>query len=343
MDKLAVIILNWNGVEMLEQYLHSVVSFSQLEGVTVWVADNGSTDQSIQLLESEYPTVSLLKLDENYGFAEGYNRAIQAIEAEYIVLLNSDVEVTPHWLEPIITYLNQHPETAACQPKILSWHSKDHFEYAGAAGGFIDKWGYPFCRGRIMDTLERDEGQYDTVVPLFWATGAALCIRRTVYLEVGGLDPRFFAHMEEIDLCWRLGARGYKIMAIPQSTVYHVGGGTLDKSNPRKTFLNFRNNLLMLYKNLPDQKLKKVMLMRLILDYIAILVFILKGNLKFAQAVYKARKEYHALKKSFSYNRKENLSVTVAEPKGVLNGSLIWSYYLRRKNKFTQICENINI
>ena len=219
MDKIAVVILNWNGCDMLRSFLPSVVRFSEVDGAVVYVADNGSTDASVEMLREEFPCVRIIVLDQNHGFADGYNLALQQVEAEYVVLLNSDVEVTEHWLEPMISYLDAHPEVAACQPKIRSQRQKEYFEYAGAAGGFIDKYGYPFCRGRVMEVVEKDEGQYDTILPVFWATGAALFIRLADYREAGGLDGRFFAHMEEIDLCWRLRFRGREIVWIPQSTV----------------------------------------------------------------------------------------------------------------------------
>ena len=277
MDKIAVVILNWNGCEMLRSFLPSVVRYSKTEGAKIYVADNGSTDASVDMLRQEFPDVHLIILKENLGFAEGYNLALQQVSAEYVMLLNSDVEVTEHWLVPLVSYMDAHPEVAACQPKIRSWRQKELFEYAGAAGGFIDRYGYPFCRGRIMSAVEKDNGQYDTVVPVFWATGAALFIRRKDYLDAGGLDGRFFAHMEEIDLCWRLRARGRMLVCVPQSTVYHVGGATLKKENPHKTFLNFRNNLVMLYKNLPQEELGPVMRVRAVLDYVAALSFLLKG------------------------------------------------------------------
>ena len=232
----AVVILNWNGSRWLEQFLPSVVHYSEEDGATVYVADNGSTDGSQSLIESRFPSVRLLPLDENLGFAEGYNRALEQVEAKYVVLLNSDVEVTPHWLQPLTDYLDAHAEVAACQPKVLSWHARENFEYAGACGGFIDRYGYPYCRGRIMGTVEQDRGQYDDALQVFWATGAALCIRLADYRAAGGLDGRFFAHMEEVDLCWRLWARGRQVACVPQSVVYHVGGGTLQKENPQKTF-----------------------------------------------------------------------------------------------------------
>lgn len=236
MMKVSVVILNWNGRDMLRTFLPSVVRYSKSGQVEVCVADNGSTDASVEILREEFPCVRIIVLDQNHGFADGYNLALQQVEAEYVVLLNSDVEVTEHWLEPMISYLDAHPEVAACQPKIRSQRQKEYFEYAGAAGGFIDKYGYPFCRGRVMEVVEKDEGQYDTILPVFWATGAALFIRLADYREAGGLDGRFFAHMEEIDLCWRLRSRGRKIVCIPQSTVYHVGGATLKRRIPVRLF-----------------------------------------------------------------------------------------------------------
>ena len=336
--KVSVVILNWNGCDMLRTFLPSVVRYSKGEGVEVCVADNGSTDASVEMLRQDFPSVRVILLDQNHGFADGYNLALQQVEADYVVLLNSDVEVTEHWLEPMIAYLDIHPEVAACQPKIRSWRQKDHFEYAGAAGGFLDKYGYPFCRGRIMGVVEKDEGQYDKVIPVFWATGAALVIRRADYKEVGGLDGRFFAHMEEIDLCWRLRSRGREIVCIPQSTVYHVGGATLKKENPRKTFLNFRNNLVMLYKNLPSKDFASVMRTRAVLDYIAALSFILKLQFPNALAVLRARREYRLLRSSFTPAREENLKKTSLSviPEWT-KSSILAQYYLRGKKFFSQL------
>ena len=311
MKKISIVILNWNGEEMLRTFLPSVLFCSVEHNVEVCVADNGSTDASCKLIEEEFPMVRLICLGQNYGFAEGYNRALAEVDAEYVVLLNSDVEVTPNWLQPLVDFMDSHSEVGACQPKILSQKNRDYFEYAGAAGGFIDKLGYPFCRGRILEIVELDQGQYNTNIPIFWATGAALFIRLEVYKKVGGLDGRFFAHMEEIDLCWRLRSRGYDIYCIPASTVYHVGGGTLKKENPRKTFLNFRNNLLMLYKNLPAKDLKKVMLQRMLLDWIAAFVFFLKGDFAAGRAVSRARKQYKRLRPKFEEDRVLNLRLAL--------------------------------
>lgn len=338
MKKISVVILNWNGVEMLRQFLPSVLQYSTGEGVEICVADNASTDASREVLRTEFPAVRLLELDQNYGFAEGYNRALAQVEAEYVVLLNSDVEVTPYWLEPLRNYMDAHPDTVACQPKLLSQRNKVYFEYAGAAGGYMDRYGYPFCRGRIFDVVEKDKGQYDTVQPIFWATGAALFIRLADYREAGGLDGQFFAHMEEIDLCWRLRSRGKKIVCIPQSVVYHVGAATLKKENPRKTFLNFRNNLLMLYKNLPEKELRHVLWVRGFLDMLAAMVFYLKKDKENARAVLQARKEFKKIRYSFAAARIENLmKSTDGKLKERVRFSILFKYYLFRKKYFSQL------
>lgn len=337
MDKVAVVILNWNGVEMLKTFLPSVIRYSSLDRVTVYVVDNGSTDNSVLFVRENFPSVHLITLNENYGYADGYNVALHRIEAEYAVLLNSDVEVTENWLTPIISYMDENPIVAACQPKIRSWRAKEMFEYAGAAGGFIDKYGYPFCRGRIFGSVEEDKGQYDTVAPVFWATGAALFVRLLEYREVGGLDGRFFAHMEEIDLCWRLRSRGLEIACVPQSTVYHLGAGTLKKESPRKTFLNFRNNLVMLYKNLPSNELSRIMRVRKWLDYLAALSFLLKGEFANAKAVWQARSDFARIRQSFSASRVDNLEKTIVEtiPERV-NYSILVQFYLKNKKHFSQ-------
>ena len=263
MDKqIAIVILNWNGRELLERFLPSVIAHTPTEQADVIVADNGSTDDSLELLQAKFPTVKTICLDRNYGFAEGYNQALKPINHPYTVLLNSDVEVTPGWLDAPIAALEKEADIAAVQPKIRAQRNKDYFEYAGAAGGFMDRYGYPYCRGRVFDVVEKDKGQYDAPTEILWATGACLFIRTQVYKEAGGLDAGFFAHQEEIDLCWRLRSRGYRLVCTPQSVVYHVGGATLNAESPRKTFLNFRNNLLMLYKNLPEKDLKQVMRIR---------------------------------------------------------------------------------
>lgn len=338
MKKVSVVILNWNGKEMLRRFLPSVIEYSKGESVEVCVADNASTDGSVEMLCDEFPEVRLIVLDCNYGFAEGYNKALRQIDAEYVVLLNSDVEVTPCWLEPLIAYMDNHPDAAACQPKLRSQLDKECFEYAGAAGGYLDCLGYPFCRGRIFDVVEKDEGQYEDIKEVFWVTGAAMFIRLKDYRESGGLDKFFFAHMEEIDLCWRLKSRGKSLVCVPQSVVYHVGGATLNKDNPKKTFLNFRNNLLMLYKNLPERELKLVLLIRGCLDCLAAFVFFLKGERGNARAVLQAREEFKKLRPTYKSLREENLRKTVvSEITERTSYSILWKFHVCRKKMFSQL------
>lgn len=336
MKQTAVVILNYNGAGMLRRFLPSVIEYSP--EASIYVADNGSSDESCDVVRNEFPAVKLMVLDHNYGFAEGYNRALAQVDEEYAVLLNSDVEVTRGWLSPMTQFLDSNPEVAACQPKLLSFKRKDFFEYAGAAGGFIDKWGYTFCRGRIFNTVERDSGQYDDTTDVFWATGAALMIRNEVYKNNGGLDGRFFAHMEEIDLCWRLRSRGYRIACVPQSHVYHVGGATLKKENPQKTYLNFRNNLLMIYKNAPDCQLKKIMLFRKVFDNVAALKFLASGDYAAFKAVRKARRDFKAMRAGYDKARAENmkLAVTTRIPE-VLKSSILYKYYLGFKHTYSSL------
>ena len=291
----SVIILNWNGATMLRQYLPSVLAYTP--DADIIVADNGSTDDSLEVLKNEFPSVKTIVLDRNYGFAEGYNRAIEQVDSDYVVLLNSDVEVTDNWLAPLLDYLQNHPETAAVQPKIRSWRKRDYFEHAGAAGGFVNWLGYPYCRGRVLFHVEQDKGQYDTTVEIDWTTGACMCVRTRVYKESGGLDAAFFAHMEEIDLCWRMRNKGWKLACVPQSVVYHLGGGSLAYDNPRKTYLNFRNNLLMIYKNHPYRR--TVLTLRFFLDYIAALMFLLIGRHGSAKAICSARRDYKQMRSAY--------------------------------------------
>lgn len=336
MKQTAVVILNYNGAGMLRRFLPSVIKYSP--EASIYVADNGSSDESCDVVRNEFPAVKLMVLDHNYGFAEGYNRALAQVDEEYAVLLNSDVEVTRGWLSPMTQFLDSNPEVAACQPKLLSFKQKDFFEYAGAAGGFIDKWGYTFCRGRIFNTVERDSGQYDDTTDVFWATGAALMIRNEVYKNNGGLDGRFFAHMEEIDLCWRLRSRGYRIACVPQSHVYHVGGATLKKENPQKTYLNFRNNLLMIYKNASDCQLKKIMLFRKVFDNVAALKFLASGDYAAFKAVRKARRDFKAMRSGYDKARAENMKLTVTTriPE-VLKSSILYKYYLGFKHTYSSL------
>ena len=337
--KIAVVILNWNGRKMLERYLSNVLTYSQ-EDATVVVADNASTDDSVEWLRQHHPDVPLIVLEKNWGFADGYNQALAHIEAEYYVLLNSDVEVTHHWLTPLVEFMDSHADVAACQPKLLAVYDHDSFEYAGACGGFIDRYGYPFCRGRIFDTVEQDNGQYDTAAEVLWATGACLMVRSNDYWEVGGLDGRFFAHNEEIDLCWRLRQRGRKVYCLPDSQVYHVGGGTLPKSNPHKTYLNFRNNLTMLYKNLPDNEWHKVSRMRLVLDYVAALkMLLLEHNVGEFKAVLRARRDFHRWKHDFDDDRRTILSGRVEKSPLACRQpySILWQYYMKGKKNYSQL------
>lgn len=299
--KCSVIILNWNGAEMLRQYLPSVVKSQESKTKThdfdIIVADNGSTDNSLEVLKNEFPSVKTIVLDKNYGFAEGYNRAISEVDSEYVVLLNSDVEVTEGWLDPLLDYMNEHPDVAAVQPKIRSWRNKSFFEHAGAAGGFISALGYPYCRGRLLWHVEQDKGQYDDIVDVDWTSGACMLVRMKVYKDCGGLDAAFFAHMEEIDLCWRMRNKGWKLACVPSSVVYHLGGGSLSYESPRKTYLNHRNNLLMIYKN------KKhpfgVLFVRFFLDYTAAFFYLLQGRFGAFKAVFQARKDYCKMRSTY--------------------------------------------
>lgn len=338
MAKVAIVILNWNGQKMLAKYLPNVIEYSR-QDAEIWVADNSSSDGSMHLLETQFPQVKTIVLEQNFGFAEGYNRALKQIDAEYYVLLNSDVEVSHHWLTPLIEFMDSHQQVAACQPKLLAEYDKDSFEYAGACGGFLDKYGYPFCRGRIFDTVERDNGQYDYQQEILWATGACMMIRSKDYWTAGGLDGRFFAHNEEIDLCWRLRLMGRRIYCIPESEVYHVGGGTLPKSNPMKTYLNFRNNLTMLYKNLSDTELTHVMRMRRFLDYLAAFeTLVLKRNWGDFKAIFKARRAFKAWKHEFGEDRRKIQAGRVKEEiPQVYNLSIIWQYYAKGKKLFSQL------
>ena len=339
MKKVAIVILNWNGRKMLEQYLPSVIQFSCDEAEVI-IADNASTDDSLAWVKANYPDVRTIVLSENWGFAEGYNKALQQVDAEYYLLLNSDVEVTPHWLTPLIAFMDSHPEAAGCQPKLRAVHDKASFEYAGACGGYIDRYGYPFCRGRIFDTVEQDNGQYDDVKEVLWATGACMLIRREDYWRVNGLDGRLFAHNEEIDFCWRLHQLGRSFYCVPSSIVYHVGGGTLPKSNPRKTFLNFRNNLTMLYKNLPEEELQHVMRWRWFLDYLAaVQTLILNGKWGDCKAIFRARRAFKAWRHDFDADRRQiaQTRVTQTTIPSRCSFSILWQYYAKGRRIWQQL------
>ena len=298
---LGVIILNWNGRKLLEQFLPTAVRFTQGSDVELVVADNGSTDDSVEWIRSRFPNVRVLEFKENLGFAGGYNKAINETDYEYVILLNSDVEVTDGWWQPLLAFMKRHPEVGACQPKIRSYHKRDYFEYAGAAGGYLDRLGYPYCRGRILEKVERDEGQYDgDPVEITWASGAALMVRVSAYREAGGLDERFFAHQEEIDLCCRMIALGYKVMALSDSVVYHVGGASLNQGNPKKTYLNFRNNLLLLHKNLPTGKGRRVLFVRRLADTLAWGMYVVTGDWKNAGAVWRAHRDFRSMRNLYA-------------------------------------------
>lgn len=330
MKKVTIVILNWNGANMMRRFLPSVIKHSA-DVADIVVADNASTDDSLQLLANEFPLVRRIVLDRNYGFADGYNRALKQVDTPYYMLLNSDVEVTNGWMNTLLAFMDSHPDVAACQPKLRAEHSRQMFEYAGASGGYIDRYGYPFCRGRVFDTVEQDSGQYDNPCEVMWATGAALMIRRDDYWRAGALDARFFAHNEEIDLCWRLCNLGRKICCVPQSVVYHVGGGTLPKGNPMKTYLNFRNNLTMLYKNLPDGELRHVMRMRFWLDWVAALKsLVLDRNWGECRAIIRGRNAFKAWRSEFDADRLE-IQESRMQPDDPMRKpySILWQYYAK--------------
>jgi len=330
--KVAVLILNWNGRDLLERFLPSICKFNS-SFADIIVIDNASTDNSVDYLKEAFPEVGRIVFETNYGFAEGYNRAISEVNYEYIVLLNSDVRVSENWLEAPISFLENNKNYAACQPKLLDEKEPTKFEYAGACGGYIDRFGYPFCRGRIFDELEIDEGQYDSVKDVFWASGAALFVRREHYLAVGGLDASFFAHQEEIDLCWRLLNRNYKIACVPQSVVYHLGGASLDKMNPKKTFLNFRNNLVMLLKNLPVYALP-IIFIRMILDGIAGLKFISEGKFSHCWAIVKAHFSFYSRFPSVFLNRKKTQRIS---PSLMIPKSILVEYFIKKNKTYSTL------
>ena len=330
MNKTAVVILNWNGAKLLQQFLPSVIEFSG--DATIYVADNASTDTSIAVLKNEFPSVKIIENTGNYGFAKGYNEALKCVEEPYYALVNSDIEVSENWLQPIEAIFDNEPNSAIIQPKLLDYKKKTHFEYAGAAGGFIDKYGFPFCRGRIFDTLEEDLGQYDTETEIFWATGACFFIRKEVFRSLQGFDGDFFAHQEEIDLCWRANNVGHTIKYCPTSVVYHVGGATLNEANPMKTFLNFRNSLLMLTKNLPKEKLVPIIFIRLCLDGLAGIQFLFKGKVTHTFAILKAHFYFYHLIGRNLKKRTNNQKTDYFYTK-----SIVWNYFVQKKNTFNRI------
>ena len=328
--KIAVVILNWNGAKLLEQFLPSVVAYSA--EANIYLADNASTDNSIAVIKEQFPSVKIIQNEGNFGFAMGYNVALQAIEEPYYALVNSDIEVTKNWLTPILSLFDNEPNIGIIQPKILDYKSKEYFEYAGAAGGYIDSYGYPYCRGRIFDTLEKDNYQYDDETEIFWASGACFFIRKEIYRKLNGFDQDFFAHQEEIDLCWRAFNLGYSAKFTSKSVVYHVGGATLNQGNPKKTFLNFRNSLLMLVKNLPSNQLVPILFMRLTLDGIAGIQFFFKGKFSHCFAILKAHFYFYHLINSNLKKRgaiqKENY---------FHSKSIVYSYFINGKTTFNKI------
>ncbi|HLN56413.1 MAG TPA: glycosyltransferase family 2 protein [Bacteroidales bacterium] len=338
MLKTAVVILNWNGIGFLKKFLQNVIVNSSLPGTKVFVADNGSTDGSAEWVETNCREAGLIKLDKNHGFAGGYNIALELISSTYYIILNSDIEVTPGWLEPLTDHLDHNPDVAACQPKILSYNRKDYFEYAGAAGGFIDKYGYPFCRGRIFNVTEKDSGQYNDGINIFWASGACMAVRSDAWKECGGFDSGFFAHMEEIDLCWRLWLAGYKITCVPSSSVYHVGGGALPYSSPYKAYLNFRNSLSLLYKNLKEEEMHRILFFRRLLDGVAAIKFLLTGSPGSFRAVWMAHRDYNRNIPVLREKRKEAIRLRKGDFSApVLNKSIVFEFYAKGNKTFDRL------
>jgi GT2 family glycosyltransferase len=330
MIKTAIVILNWNGLGFLKMFLGTVIKYSIDNETIVCVADNGSTDGSCEWIAETFSEVKLIKLDKNYGFAGGYNLALDQIDARYFVLLNSDIEVTENWLHPLVSFMDNNPDVASCQPKILSYYQKDYFEHAGAAGCFIDKFGYPFCRGRILNVIEKDTGQYDSQINVFWSSGACMIVKAEAWKKCGGFDADFFAHMEEIDLCWRFQKAGYRICFLPDSVIYHVGGGTLPYTSPLKTYLNFRNSLFLLYKNLPDNKLNSVLFIRKILDGLAAVFFLIKGSFRSVSAVWKAHMDYYKELNKLIEKRKAIKKIEINQTQeSVLNKSIVFEFYAK--------------
>lgn len=330
MSCLSVVILNWNGEKLLREFLPSVVANTRGEEVEVVVADNGSTDSSLELLRTDFPEVRVIALDSNYGFAGGYNRVFAMLDSEFVTLLNSDVETPEGWWRPIHDFMKKTPDAGACQPKILSYKDKSKFEYAGAAGGLLDCLGYPYCRGRLFDMVEKDEGQYDGApIDVAWASGAALTVRKKAWDEVGGLDEAFFAHMEEIDLCCRMLNAGWRVCAVPQSRVYHLGGASLPQGNPKKTYLNFRNNLLLLYKNLPSKKGRKVLFMRRLMDALAFFMYVAKLDFPNARAILSAHRDFKRMRSLYSVFPNHDILSTLPGAERCV----VFDRYIRRMTK----------
>lgn len=338
MIKTAVVILNWNGLGWLKKFMPSVISFSAESDTAVYMADNGSTDGSADWVTNNINDVRVIRFNSNHGFAGGYNKALKQIRAKYFVLLNSDVEVTENWLKPLTEFMDQNPEVASCQPKVRSFYRKEYFEYAGAAGGYIDKFGYTFCRGRIFDHVEKDNGQYDNYTDIFWSTGACMMVRSDAWSQCGGFDEDFFAHMEEVDLCWRFHLAGFRISYVPDSVVYHAGGGALSYDSGFKTYLNFRNNLFLLYKNLPDNKLQSTIFIRKLMDGVAALMFIFKCKAGSTLAVGKAHVDYYKSKSSLKSKRKSAAKLIKRDAlRQMLNKSIVIRFYIKGEKTFSRL------
>jgi GT2 family glycosyltransferase len=338
MTEVAIVILNWNGQAFLEKFLPSLIQHSQIPGVEVIVADNDSSDVSVRMLQEKFSDTRIINLEKNHGFAGGYNRALQQVEAKYYLLLNSDIEVQQNWLDPLISFMNNNSTVAACSPLLLDYNERNKYEYAGAAGGYIDKYGYPFCRGRIFHTVEVATDTPKKPVEVFWTTGACMLIRSECYREAGGFDEAFFAHMEEIDLCWRLKNRGQRLAIVPESAVYHVGGGTLPKENPFKTFLNFRNNLLLLYKNLPEKTLDKTIRKRMLMDGISAIMFLVSFRFGDFRAVIKAHRAFRKIKSSYRKPGKNEASITLrSDHPEIYQRSVVYDYFLAGRKHFRDL------
>ncbi len=344
MYKTAVVILNWNGIAYLKMFLGSVIKYSSDKDTVIFVADNASTDGSAEWIAANYAEVKIIRLEKNHGFAGGYNIALSQIDARYFVLLNSDIEVTVGWLQPLVSFMDDNPDVASCQPKIRSFYQKNKFEYAGAAGGFIDKYGYPFCRGRIFDKIEKDKGQYDSRIDIFWSSGACMIVQSDAWKKCGGFDNDFFAHMEEIDLCWRFNKAGFRVSYIPESVVYHVGGGALPYDSPFKTYLNFRNSLFLLYKNLPDNVLHTKVFVRRLLDGIAAVRFLLSGNFGSFKSVWKAHMAYYRNLSELKLKRKVVKKLEANKfSSQILNKSIVFEFYFKGNKIFSDLDTKVDL
>lgn len=336
--KVAIVILNWNGKNFLKQFLPSILKYSSAPWVRIIIADNYSSDDSVAFIQSNYPEIEIITFDKNHGYARGYAIALPQIQADYYILLNSDVEVTENWLNPLIGLMDNDPNIAAVMPKIKSFHRKDYFEYAGAGGGFIDKYGYPFCQGRILTSIEKDEGQYDKTREIFWASGACMVLRSDAYSRTGGLDGDFFAHMEEIDLCWRLKRLGYSIYYCPDSIIYHVGGGTLPNDNPRKLYYNYRNSLFLLFKNIDRKGFFTILFPRMVLDVLSATAYLLQGKILFFIAVIRAHIRYYFSLRMLVHKRKiYNRIIAKTKVNQIFPGSIVFSFFVQRKKVFSDL------